>query len=90
MTFRLSRSFLPVLLVSSVNILSPFALCSPDLEAFFLFSEFGFPLTFVLSFRVEFLLAFCDTLLEVAFFVLFLGRVRLSSFCVFSSDIARR
>ena len=43
-----------------------------------------------LTFCPESLLAFCDTLLEVVFFILFLGLVRLSSFGVFSSKIARR
>ena len=40
-----------------------------------------------LTFYPESLLAFCNTSLEAAFFVLFLGLMRLSSFCVFSSNI---
>ena len=59
----------------------------PDIEAFYFFASSGF---IRLTFCSESLLAFCDTLLGVAFFVMFLGLVRLSSFCVSSSNIARR
>ena len=59
----------------------------PGIKAFYFFASSGF---IRLTFCLESLLAFYDTLLEVAFFVLFLGLVRLSSFGVFSSKIVRR
>ena len=59
----------------------------PGIEAFYFSASSGL---IRLTFYPESLLAFCDTLLEVAFFVLFLGLMRLSSFCVFSSNIVRR
>ena len=59
----------------------------PRIKAFYFSASSGF---IRLTFCPESLLAFCDTLLEVAFFVLFMGLVHLSSFGVFSSKIARR
>ena len=59
----------------------------PGIKAFYFSASSGF---IRLTFCPESLLAFCNTLLEVAFLVLFLGLVRLSSFGVFSSNIARR
>ena len=59
----------------------------PGIKGFYFSTSSGF---IRLTFYPESLLAFCDTLLEVAFFFLFLGLVRLSSFAVFSSNIARR
>ena len=58
----------------------------PGIKAFYFSVSSGF---IRLTFCPESLLAFCDTLLEIAFFVLFLGLVRLSSFGDFSSNIAR-
>ena len=88
MTFRLSCSLPLVPSVSSENILRLLVLCPlPSIKAFYFSASSGF---IRLTFCPKFLLAFCDTLPEVAFFVLFLGRVRLSSFCVVSSNIARR
>ena len=52
----------------------------PGIKAFYFSASSGF---IRLTFYPESLLVFCDTLLEVAFFVLFLGLVRLSSFDVF-------
>ena len=54
----------------------------PSIEAFYFSASSGF---IRLTFCLESLLAFCDTVLEVSFFVLFLGRVHFSSLCVFSS-----
>ena len=87
MTFRLLRLLPLVPSVSSENILWPLVLCPPGIKAFYFSSSLGF---IRLTFCPESFLAFCDPLLEVAFFVLFLGLVRLSSFGVFSSNIARR
>ena len=56
------------------------------IKAFYFSVSLGF---IRLTFCPESLLAFCDTLLEVAFFVLILGLVRLSSFGVFLSNIVR-
>ena len=58
----------------------------PDIKAFYFSASSGF---IRLTFCPESLLAFRDTWLEVAFFVLLLGLVRLSSFGVFLSKIAR-
>ena len=58
----------------------------PGIKALYFPASSGF---IRLTFCPESLLAFCDTLLEVAFFILFLGLVRLSSFCGFSSNIAK-
>ena len=87
MTFRLSRSFPLVPSVFSENILWPLACAPHDIEGFYFSASSGF---IRLTFCSESLLAFCDTLLGVALFVMFLGLVRLSSFCVSSSNIARR
>ena len=57
-----------------------------DIKAFYFSASSGF---IRLTLCPESLLAFCDILLEVAFFVLFLGLVRLSSFGILSSKIAR-
>ena len=59
----------------------------PSIKAFYFPASLGFTR---LTFCPESLLAFYDILLEVAFFVLFLRLVHLSSFGVFSSKIARR
>ena len=58
----------------------------PDIEAFYFSTSSSF---IRLAFCSESLLAFYDTLLAVALFVLFLGLVRFSSFCVSLSNIAR-
>ena len=86
MTFRLSCSLHLVPSVSSKHILQYCAPPSPSIKAFYFSASSGF---IRLTFCLESLLAFCDTLLEVAFFVLFLGLVRLSSFGVLSSKLAR-
>ena len=57
------------------------------IKAFYFSASSGF---IRLTFCPESLLAFFDTVLEVASFFLFLGLVRLFSFGVFSSKIARR
>ena len=59
----------------------------PGIKAFYFSTSSSF---IRLAFCPQSLLALCDTLLEVAFFILFLGLVRLSSFYVFLSNIARR
>ena len=75
-----------------MRISSDHSSCVPLILKPFCFSgvQVSLSLTFALIFHAELLLAFCDTLPEVAFFFLFMGRVCLSSFFVFSGNIARR
>ena len=80
MTFRLSRLFPLVLPVSLENILRPLALCSSDIEAFSFSASLGlyFFCWNLFDHCSELLLVFCNTLLGVVPFVMFLGPVRLS------------
>ena len=71
----------------TVSIVPPPPPPPPGIKTFYFSTSSGF---IRLTFCPEFLLEFCDTLLGVAFFILFMGLVRLSSFCVFSSNIERR